>query len=95
MYGRAFTLYTDHKPLTTILNSKKKIPPLSTVRLQRWALHLATYNYNIVDKSTKTHANADGLSRLLLPTDSSVDFMQEFSVIKVAQLHTLPVTAKQ
>ena len=23
LYGRAFTLYTDHKPLTTILNPKK------------------------------------------------------------------------
>jgi len=29
LYGCEFTLYTDHKPLTTILNPKKEIPPLS------------------------------------------------------------------
>ena len=95
MYGRAFTLYTDHKSLTTILNSKKGIPPLSAARLQRWALLLAAYNYNIVYKSTKAHANADGLSRLPLPTDSSVELLQESSVFNVAQIDTLPVTAKQ
>ena len=34
LYGRVFTLYTDHKPLTTILSPKKGIPPLSAARLQ-------------------------------------------------------------
>ncbi len=38
LYGRSFTLYTDHKPLTTILGPKKGIPPLAAARLQRWAL---------------------------------------------------------
>ena len=95
MYDRAFTLYTDHKPLTTILNPKKGIPPLSAARLQRWALLLAAYNYNIVYRSTKAHANADGLSQLPLPTDSSVELLQESSVFNVAQIDTLPFTAKQ
>ena len=48
LYVRAFTLYTDHKPLTTILNPKKGILPLSAARLQKWALLLVAYNYNIV-----------------------------------------------
>ena len=29
LYGCEFTLITDHKPLTTILGSKKVIPPLA------------------------------------------------------------------
>ena len=66
LYGRPFVLYTDHKPLTTILNSKKGIPPLSAARLQRWAVILSAYNYKIEYKSTQTHSNADGLSRLPL-----------------------------
>ena len=38
LYGRKFTLITDHKPLTGIFGSKKGIPSLAAARLQRWAL---------------------------------------------------------
>ena len=44
LYGRHFVLYTDQKPLINILNPKKGIPPLSTARLQRWAVILSAYN---------------------------------------------------
>ena len=37
LYGRHFTIVTDHKPLTAILGPKKGIPPLAAARLQRWA----------------------------------------------------------
>ena len=46
-YGRTFTLVTDHKPLTTILGSKKQVPPLAAARLQRWAIILSAYKYEI------------------------------------------------
>jgi len=95
LYGRAFTLCTDHKPLTTILNPRKEIPPLSAARLQRWALLLLAYNYNIVYKPTKAHANADGLSHLPLPVVSSTDYPRESSVFNIAQIDTLPVTVTQ
>ena len=95
LYGRAFTLYTDHKPLTTILSPKKGIPPLSAARLQRWALLLAAYSYDIVYKSTKDHANADGLSRLPLPITPTTECQQESTVFNIAQIDTLPVTVKQ
>ncbi len=47
LYGRPFTLVTDHKPLTAIFGSKKGIPSLATTRLQRWALLLSAYSYEI------------------------------------------------
>ena len=68
LYGRKFNLTTDHKPLAAILGPKKGIPPLAAARLQRWALLLSAYNYDITYKSTKLHRNADGLSRLPLPS---------------------------
>ena len=67
LYGRQFTLTTDHKPLTTILGPKQGIPTLAAARLQRWALLLAAYTYQIEFRSTGHHANANSLSRLPLP----------------------------
>ena len=66
LYGRPFTIVTDHKPLITILGPKKGIPPLAAARLQRWAWTLSAYLYDIEFRSTGAHANADGLSRLPL-----------------------------
>ena len=34
LYGRSFTIVTDHKPLTSILGPKKGIPSLAAARLQ-------------------------------------------------------------
>ena len=65
--GRNFTLVTDHKPLVTIMGPKKGIPSLAAVCLQRWAILLSAYDYTIQFKSTTSHGNADGLSRLPLP----------------------------
>ena len=66
VYGREFTLMTDHKPLTTILGPKDTIPSLAAAWLQCWALLLAGYSYRIKFKPTSTHSNVDGLSRLPL-----------------------------
>ena len=53
LYGRKFVLVTDHKPLTTLLGPKKSIPPLAAARLQRWALLLSAYSYEIEWKPKK------------------------------------------
>ena len=42
LYGRQFTLVTDHKPLTAILGSKKGVPSLAAARLQRCYRHTPT-----------------------------------------------------
>ena len=66
VYGRRFTLITDNQPLTAILGPKRGIPTLAAARMQRWALLLTAYTYDIQYRSSKAHANADGLSRLPL-----------------------------
>ena len=67
LYGRSFTILTDHRPLLTLFGPHKPIPAHSAARLQRWALILASYNYNIEYRSTVAHADADSMSRLPLP----------------------------
>ncbi|KAI4887000.1 hypothetical protein NFI96_027939, partial [Prochilodus magdalenae] len=67
LYGRHFTLLTDHRPLTTILSPSKATPSMAAARLQRWALILAAHDYTIKYRCAADHGNADGLSRLPLP----------------------------
>ena len=64
LYGRKFTLVTDHQPLLTILGPKTAIPPLAAARLQRWAVVLSAYDYQIEYRSSAKHSNCDALSRL-------------------------------
>ncbi|XP_045452661.1 uncharacterized protein K02A2.6-like [Melitaea cinxia] len=63
LYGRRFTLRTDHKPLTYIFGNKTGIPIMAASRLQRWAVLLAGYNYEIEYVSSQKNC-ADALSRL-------------------------------
>ena len=66
LFGRHFILVTDHKPLTTILGPKKGLPTLAAARLQRWAMFLSNYRYDLEFRKTERHCNADGFSRLPL-----------------------------
>ena len=67
VYGRHFTLYTDHKPLTHLFHPSKSIPQMASTRIQRWSLTLNAYSYTILYCSGKSNGNADSLSRLPLP----------------------------
>ena len=62
LYGQKFILETDHKPRTAIFGSKKGTSMMGAVRLQRWAIQLSAYNYQIKFHPSQEHANADGLS---------------------------------
>nr|XP_061825224.1 uncharacterized protein K02A2.6-like [Nerophis lumbriciformis] len=67
LYGRQFTLLTDHRPLTTILGLHTGLPSLAASRMQRWALLLSAHSYDIKYRKADLHSNADSLSRLPLP----------------------------
>ena len=58
LYGRLFTLITDHQPLTAILGPRKGIPPLAAARLQRWPWTLSAYQYSIEFRPTGKHGVA-------------------------------------
>ena len=88
LYGRNFTLITDHKPLLAIFGSKKGVSRVTAARLERWSLALGAYNYDIVYKKGSDHANADAFSRLPLaiqPSESEnrVHFIDQLPVSSV------------
>ena len=77
LYGRRFILLTDHEPLTSIFSSERNIPTLTAQRLQRWALILMGFQYDIKYKPTSKHSNADALSRLPWGPDNRFDATEQ------------------
>ena len=67
LYGRHFIIFTDHKPLLGLVNPGKSTPLMASSRMQRWALTLLTYAYELIYRPGRENGNADTLSRLPLP----------------------------
>jgi len=78
LYGRKFTLITDHQPLTWI--HKVKDP---TSRLMRWRLKLEEYDYEVTYKCGSMNKNADALSRNP-PRESSAE-IASIQIINVTE----------
>ena len=85
LWGRQFTLFTDHKPLMQIFGPKQSIPVQTASRLQRWALQLSAFNYDIKYHTSKANANADALSRLPLKENELKGDL--FALKEVGKLH--------
>ncbi|XP_064458842.1 uncharacterized protein K02A2.6-like [Ornithodoros turicata] len=94
LWGRRFTLYTDHKPLTTIFGPYKGIPVTTANRLQRWALILMSYSYDIIYKPTTDIGNADGLSRIAVGPDPLFDklIQEEVNHVDVPPSHLADIS---
>ena len=67
LFGRTFSIQSDHKPLQNLLGETQGIPPMASARVQRWALTLSVYTYVIRYKPAAKLMNADALSRLPPP----------------------------
>ncbi|GBG75146.1 hypothetical protein CBR_g19659 [Chara braunii] len=65
LYDQKFVLVTDHQPLLSLRNNMDY-----TGTLGRWAVRLQDYDFDIRHRATRQHGNADGLTRLQLPSKS-------------------------
>ena len=63
LYGRHFTIKSDHQPLENLLNKETPISPLTSARIQRWALTLSAYEYDFKYTPGRKIAHADAMSR--------------------------------
>ena len=93
LFGRSFTICSDHKPLQHIFSETHPIPNLASAHLQRWALTLSAYNHQIRYKPGKDNSNADVLSRLPLPESPSSVLLPGETVFLMDTLQTSPVNA--
>ena len=66
LYGHSFTLLADHKSLLGLFEEQQAIPPQASARIQRFALTLASYKYQLQFRKLTAHSNADALSHLPL-----------------------------
>ena len=95
LYGRHFSLVTDHKPLLSLLSGNQQISSQSSARIQRWALTLAGYEYNLSYKKSNDHTNADALCRLPL-TELPASVPQPPELILLMEcIASCPIPAKQ
>ena len=60
LYGKRFTLRTDHKAITFMLNTKKPI----TSQFQTWINYLSSLDMKLEFRKGSLHTNADMLSRM-------------------------------
>lgn len=69
LYGRHFTIYTDHNALKWLMTLKEP-----TGRLARWSVLLQQHDFEIKHRSGTTNGNADALSRRpYLPLVAALD----------------------
>ena len=93
LFGRKFTLVTDHQPLLSLFGPKKGIPATTASHMQRYALFLQGHDYDIEYKSSKSHANCDGLSRLPYPHSDELPDSDSVEIYNLSQIDSLPVSA--
>lgn len=88
LYGKKFTVISDHRPLKWLLSLKD---PGS--RLARWAMTLADYDFTVIHRKGRLHGNADALSRMYNKEDHFIDVnINEFQEYK--RKHQMPEMQK-
>ena len=53
LHGRHFFIYSDHQPLSYLLNESKGVPVMAASQIQCWALTLSVYEYMIIYRPGK------------------------------------------
>ena len=94
LIGKPFHIFTDHKPLVSLLGSKllDSLPP----RVQRFRMRLMRFTYIISHVPGKNLTVADTLSRapVTSPTSEDTQFSSSVEAYVNLMLQGLPATEK-
>ena len=88
LFGRHFTILSDHKPLQHLLKETNATPTMASAWIQRWALTLGAYGYTIV-----TNRELSMLTQICLVISLFLQSPQKFPSRLL--MSTIPVTAYQ
>ena len=88
LWGRHFTVRTDHSALRWLQNFKN-----SKGQVARWLERLSEFNFTVEYRAGQRHGNADGMSRI--PNDNANDNDMEQSQITLNVNSTLNSTNQQ
>ena len=85
--SQKFKIILDHRALVYMDHLKSPTSP----RLQRWAMFMSQFSYEIVCKKGRLHSNADGLSRMTyepteVPTPAVTDALMDDNFINAMDL---------
>ena len=95
LYGRKFTIFSDHQPLKYLFSESHQTSMMASSRIQRWALTLSAYDYTIQYRPGSKLGNADALSRV--PSKEGPTAVPEPAdlVLLVSNLSKSIITAEQ
>ena len=87
---------TDHQPRTRIFGPQSSGAPFAVARLQRWAILLCGYDFDVTFQNSPDNANADFLSRFPLQSladDEDLDPDEKYVLATVTD--ELSITAAE
>ena len=68
LFGKKFTVYSDHRPLSWLLKCDKPAQ-----RLARWLMRIEHFDFEIIYREGPKNGNADGLSRMPVDVNDEPD----------------------
>nr|VZH98615.1 unnamed protein product [Spirometra erinaceieuropaei] len=99
IYGRPFTLHTDHQPLKFLWGANRGVPQNIARRIQRWSTILQNYAFQIQYVSTQKFGVPDALSRLSTGNENQGDMVVASTLMQDDDkfrgvIRQLPLTAE-
>ena len=91
LLGSPFIVRNDHNPLKKLFGSNSPIPENCSARIQRWALRLSQFQFNVEYIKGSDNINSDFLSRL--PLKETAEINEPFELIfSIKSLENMPIT---